>query len=76
MRALLGSDAEQGAKRLRDSLAAPGLPAAVAAYFDPAQGFAGMTFTCLGDNLRDQVTAWCLRPSVSRRGTPARLSVR
>ena len=30
---------------------------AVAAYFDPAEGFAGMTFGTLGDNPPDQLTA-------------------
>ncbi len=29
----------------------------MAAYFDPAEGFAGMTFTTLGDNPPDQLTA-------------------
>jgi len=57
MTSLLESDVERGARALRDGLADPGLPAAMAAYFDPAKGFAGMTFTCLGRNRRDQVTA-------------------
>jgi hypothetical protein len=51
------NDAELGARRLRDALAAPGLAAAMAAYFDPAEGFVGMSFTCLGSNPRDEVTA-------------------
>jgi hypothetical protein len=51
------SDARLGARRLRDALATPGLAAAMAAYFDPAEGFVGMSFTCLGSNPRDQVTA-------------------
>lgn len=45
------------AGRLGESLSIPGLGQAVAAYFDPAGGFAGMTFTALGSNLRDEVTA-------------------
>ncbi len=44
------------ASRLRESLAMPGLGQSVAAYFDPAQGFAGMTFTTLGRNPHDEVT--------------------
>ena len=47
----------ESASGLRESLAAPGLGRAVAAYFDPTQGFAGMTFTNLGSNPRDEVTA-------------------
>ena len=47
----------ESARGLRDSLVEPGLDRAVAAYFDPAGGFAGMTFTSLGSNPRDQVTA-------------------
>jgi hypothetical protein len=35
----------------------PGLGRAVAAYFDPAQGFPGMCFTTLGQNLPGEVTA-------------------
>ena len=45
------------ARRLRDTLAEPGLGAAVAAYFDPAEGFAGMSFSTLGRNLPNKVTA-------------------
>jgi hypothetical protein len=56
MNSLPDSDAERGASRLRDGLAAPGLPGAVAAYSDPAEGFAGMVFTCLGSNPRHEVT--------------------
>ncbi|HUY47260.1 MAG TPA: DUF6308 family protein [Streptosporangiaceae bacterium] len=35
----------------------PGLGPAVAAYFDPAEGFAGMSFTTLGHNPPGEVTA-------------------
>jgi Family of unknown function (DUF6308) len=45
------------AQRLRASLAVPGLPRAVATYFSPDEAFAGLTFTCLGSNPRDEVTA-------------------
>ena len=48
---------EGAARRLRDGLAAPGLPHAVAASFDSAEGFAAMTYTCLGINPPDHVTA-------------------
>ncbi|HUY52752.1 MAG TPA: DUF6308 family protein [Streptosporangiaceae bacterium] len=51
------SDAGRGARRLREGLAAPGLPGALAAYFDLAEGFAGMIFTSLGHNACDEVTA-------------------
>jgi Family of unknown function (DUF6308) len=34
----------------------PGLRPAVAAYFDPAEGFAGMSFTALGHNPPDLLT--------------------
>ena len=47
----------EAASRLRESLAVPGLGPSMAAYFDPAQGFAGMTFTALGANPRDEVTS-------------------
>ena len=47
----------ESATGLKESLAVPGLGRAVAAYFDPAEGFAGMTFTSLGSNPRDEVTA-------------------
>jgi hypothetical protein len=47
----------QGAvQRLRDGLADPSLPSAVAAYFGPDEMFPGLTFTCLGSNPRDKVT--------------------
>lgn len=57
MRYLLTDHAVQAAaRRLRDSLAAPGLDQAVAAYFaEPA--FAGMTFTTLGRNPSGDITA-------------------
>jgi Family of unknown function (DUF6308) len=42
------------ARRLRDSLAAPGLDRAVAAYF-AERGFAGMTFADLGRNPPDEI---------------------
>jgi hypothetical protein len=42
---------------LRDTLDSPGLGAAVAAYFDPAEGFAGMSFSTIGRNLPNKVTA-------------------
>lgn len=48
---------QDAATRLRDGLAAPGIPGAVAAYFDPFSGLAGMSFTDLGANPRNQVTA-------------------
>src|ERR1022692_1549737 len=58
MTSLPGNDAVRGAvRRLRDGLAAPGLSRAVAAYFSPDEAFAGLTFTCLGSNPRDAVTA-------------------
>jgi len=44
------------ARRLRDGLAAPGLSQAVAAYFCEPE-FAGMTFSDLGRNPPDEVTA-------------------
>ncbi len=44
------------ASKLRESLAVAGLGQAVAAYFDPAGEFSGMTFTTLGANPRDEVT--------------------
>jgi len=47
----------RAAGRLRDTLAEPGLGAAVAAYFDPAEGFAGMSFSTIGRNLANKVTA-------------------
>jgi hypothetical protein len=57
MRSLPASDAVRAAAaRLRESLAVAGLGRAVAAYFDPEGGFAGMTFTTVGRNPRDEVT--------------------
>ena len=47
----------RAARRVRETLAEPGLGAAVAAYFDPAEGFAGMSFSTLGRNLPHKVTA-------------------
>jgi hypothetical protein len=44
------------ARRLRDGLAAPGLDRAVAAYFCEPE-FAGMTFSDLGRNPPDEITA-------------------
>jgi hypothetical protein len=38
-------------------LQVPGLARAVAAYFSPEEDFAGLSFTCLGSNPRDAVTA-------------------
>ena len=52
-----GDAVRRAAERLRESLARPGVRPAVAAYFDPAEGFAGMTFATLGDNPPDQLTA-------------------
>jgi hypothetical protein len=58
MSSLRGGDAvRRAAARLRETLTRPGLGAAVAAYFDPAEGFAGMTFSTLGDNPPDRLTA-------------------
>jgi len=45
------------ARRLRGSLAVRGLSQAVAAYFSQDESFAGLTFTCLGSNPPDEVTA-------------------
>jgi Family of unknown function (DUF6308) len=45
------------AGRLRESLRAEGLASAVAAYFTPEEDFAGVSFSCLGTNPRDVVTA-------------------
>ena len=44
-------------RQLRQSLRAGGLAGAVAAYFRPEEDFAGLSFTCLGRNPRDAVTA-------------------
>jgi hypothetical protein len=58
MRSLPPNDAvPAAAQRLRSSLAVPGLSGAVAAYFSPDEAFAGLSFTCLGSNPRDEVTA-------------------
>ena len=43
------------AQRLRGSLQVRGLGDAVTAYFQPEEGFAGLSFTCLGSNPRDAV---------------------
>src|SRR5690242_21207395 len=52
------NDAVPGAVRqLRESLRVGGLAGAVAAYFRPEEDFAGLSFTCLGTNPRDAVTA-------------------
>ena len=52
------NDAVPGAVRqLRQSLRVGGLAGAVAAYFRPEEDFAGLSFTCLGSNPRDAVTA-------------------
>lgn len=58
MNSLRGGDAiRRAAGRLRETLAAPGLGQAMAAYFDPAEGFAGMSFCTLGHNPPGAVTA-------------------
>ncbi len=58
MSSLRGGDAiRRAAGRLRDTLTAPGLSLAMAAYFDPAEGFAGMSFCTLGRNPAGAVTA-------------------
>jgi hypothetical protein len=59
MSSLRGRDAAaaRSAARLRGTLAMPGLGPAVAAYYDPAAGFAGMSFSTLGRNLPHKVTA-------------------
>jgi Family of unknown function (DUF6308) len=57
MSSLRGGDAvRRAAGRLRETLTRPGVAPAVAAYFDPAEGFAGMTFSTLGDNPPDRLT--------------------
>jgi Family of unknown function (DUF6308) len=48
---------QPAARRLRGSLAVRGLSQAVAAYFSQDESFAGLTFTCLGSNPPDKVTA-------------------
>lgn len=51
MSLLRGGDAiRHAAGRLRNTLTVPGLGPAMAAYFDPAEGFAGMSFCTLGQN--------------------------
>ena len=58
MSSLRGGDAiRRSAGRLRETLTVPGLGQAMAAYFDPAEGFAGMSFCTLGDNPPGAVTA-------------------
>ena len=58
MSSLRGGDAiRHAAGRLRDTLTVPGLGPAMAAYFDPAEGFAGMSFCTLGQNPPGAVTA-------------------
>jgi hypothetical protein len=58
MSSLRGGDAiGRAAGRLRETLTAPGLGQAMAAYFDPAEGFAGMSFCTLGQNPPGAVTA-------------------
>ena len=58
MSSLRGGDAiRRAAGRLRDTLTEPGLGQAMAAYFDPAEGFAGMSFCTLGQNPPGAVTA-------------------
>ncbi len=58
MSSLRGGDAiRRAAGRLRETLTAPGLGQAMAAYFDPAEGFAGMSFCTLGHNPPGAVTA-------------------
>ncbi len=57
MSSLRGGNAIRGAAgRLREILTAPGLGQAMAAYFDPAEGFAGMSFGTLGQNPPGAVT--------------------
>jgi hypothetical protein len=57
MTALVEQDIEQGAGRLHAGLTDPGLGNTVAAYFDPDNGFAGMTFSTVGSNPRDEIIA-------------------
>lgn len=57
MTALVEHDIEQGAGRLHAGLTDPGLGNTVAAYFDPDNGFAGMTFSTVGSNPRDEIIA-------------------
>jgi hypothetical protein len=58
MTSLPVNDAVPGAVlQLRQSLRVSGLASAVALYFSAAEDFAGLSFTCLGSNPRDAVTA-------------------
>jgi Family of unknown function (DUF6308) len=58
MTLLPNNNAVHGAvERLRAGLGVAGLAGAVAGYFDPAEPFAGLSFSTLGSNPRDQVTA-------------------
>ncbi len=57
MTAVVEHDIEQGAGRLHAGLTDPGLGNTVAAYFDPDNGFAGMTFSTVGSNPRDEIIA-------------------
>jgi hypothetical protein len=57
MTALVDNQPVLGAGRLHAGLTHPGLANTVAAYFDPANGFAGMTFSTVGVNPRDEITA-------------------
>jgi hypothetical protein len=57
MTALVEHEVEQGAGRLHAGLTDPGLGNTVAAYFDPDNGFAGMTFSTVGSNPRDEIIA-------------------
>jgi hypothetical protein len=57
MTSLVDNEVEQGAGRLRAGLTTPGLAKSVAAYFDSANDFAGMTFSSMGCNPPDMITA-------------------
>jgi hypothetical protein len=57
MTALVENEVVQGAGRLHAGLTDPGLDTTVAAYFDPDNGFAGMTFSTVGSNPRDEIIA-------------------
>jgi hypothetical protein len=57
MTSLVDNEVEQGAGRLRAGLTSPGLARSVAAYFDSANDFAGMTFSSVGHNPPGTVTA-------------------
>jgi hypothetical protein len=43
-------------RRLEQDIATPGLSLLLAAYYDPAGGFAGATFDTLGANPRNEIT--------------------